>query len=147
MTSTNDLRDQDFVNECMRHIRRHSIRGDKIDLPAIISHTLESPAPGYYVSFDTAYRRILKILKHGIDTVTPTSTSRLLYRDLAAHVQRTLDTRPGMSVTSALSHVLSFGRAPRFYLSHGHAYALIRPRLAIKTLWVEKTFTPTPNSR
>lgn len=138
MATTSQIRDLDFIKECMRRLRACEARGDTIDLPEIIASTLESPAPGYYVNFDSAYRHVLQILKSGITGAKPRSATRCLYRDLAIHVRRVMDAHPELSTAAALSRVLNFGRAPRFYLSPARARSLLRPHIAYRPRYIIK---------
>ena len=126
MKQLKKMRDRAFINDCLRELRPLVATGKKIVLGEVARKVLTGAESSYYVSFDTAYRRIGPLLRGKGPRGGTLTMTQMLYRDLALHVGRTMERNPDMTIVDALTRVLEFGRASRHYISYQHALRLLR---------------------
>lgn len=73
------------------------------------------PAPGYFISFEYAYRLVGFWLREG--EANPRGRRGQMIAEIAGKCAGQMAQYPGMSLVEALTRVLAFGRASSFFLS------------------------------
>lgn len=90
--------------------------GKTFSLNNILAKVIDSPAPEFYVTYDTAYRYVSLAMNGNLPN-TEKGTRRRQWLDLASRVKATMRRHPHLSRAKALQLVLEHGQAPSFYLS------------------------------
>lgn len=84
---------------------------------------IHSEAPGYYVSYEYALRRINEIHKTGKSSVR-NNINRMLWNEIYRKTIDALHTGRFRNIPHALTHVLVTEKASRFFISHQQAMRL-----------------------
>lgn len=116
-----DTRNRHFIERC-RAIMAATPRGELISRAEVARKAAESPAPAYYCTHTYALR-ILRVLRHGRLKLRNDRRSAM-WHELNERVTRLMERRPGISLPTALTHVLAEGHASQFFISPARALSL-----------------------
>lgn len=123
MSNTHSQRNADF----MAAVRSQLKPGDSgcRSTAAVIDRVRQSPAPRFYVEYETAYKAVCRVLSHrshpDFDRVR-----QCQWHDIALCVKHVRRRNPRMSVGRALVDVLELCPAPSYYLSHDRALKIYK---------------------
>lgn len=123
MFESMETRDRDFLTVC-RNIGRNC-NGERLTSCRLVKRAVETAAPGYYVTFDYAYR-MLRLLRNGR---IPAGYSRIKlqqWEEIRDKVDKVKTCYGMRDDATALGMVLAGGRASRFFISHDYALRLYR---------------------
>ena len=124
-------RNKDLAHKCrmaLRSMPPHTY----IKFNNLVTQIINSEAPGYYVSFDYALRRINEIHKTGRSSVR-NKINRMLWDEIYAKTAKALDSGRYRNIAHALTHVLVSEKASRFFISQQQAMRIFStPRKTVK---------------
>lgn len=113
MLSLIETRDRHF-REAYRNVLRALPAGTPFSFDHIVEQAIHSPAPHYYCTYEYALRMI-RVLRHGRIRLRRDRRLRQ-WSELSERCQE-LEDRRGMTLPSALAHVLAKGNASEFFIS------------------------------
>ena len=113
-------RDRDFLKAYRREMRRAWARKETIESQELIRRAIEGGAPGFYVGFECARRRVSARLRRRLRNRhrEQIRSKRMLWDDLTDRVESELSGvgRRRLKLPEALARVLAKGNAPQFYI-------------------------------
>ncbi|MDE6154311.1 MAG: hypothetical protein K2G21_09245 [Muribaculaceae bacterium] len=116
--------------------RAAAAQGKNQNLQEAIRHVINSPAPEFYVNYDTAYRNVSLAIRGKLPK-TKSPTRNRQWNDIIRRVREVMSQKPDKTIGAALSEVLEHGNAPSFYLTMNTAiglyYQLASTPLATRT--------------
>lgn len=115
-------RNKDFTQKCRTTLKTMPSR-QNIPFNRLVDMIIHSEAPGYYVSYEYALRRINEIHKTGKSSVR-NNINRLLWNEIYRKTIDALHSRRFRNIPHALTHVLVTEKASRFFISHQQAMRL-----------------------
>lgn len=109
-----ELRNRDFMREIVRQKKRLVSEGKYPTIDDLIHAAVNAPAPGYYLCYDYALKRVGRYLRN-----EPNSRSRrrLMIAELAEKCSELRRRHPKLSVGNALARLLNDEPASSFFLS------------------------------
>lgn len=118
------LRDQDFVAKC-RKICEGLHTGEHISCQELAHRAITNGAPGYYITFDYAYR-MLRTMRR--DRLPPgyNPLKRLMWTEIAQKADHYKKQMGIKTDTEALSIVLARNCASRFFITTDYAIRLLQ---------------------
>ena len=114
MNYTTKQRNHDLMNAVHKAVATWN--GDTPSVNEIIRKVLNSPAPTFYVSYETAYRYVSLAMRHKLPH-NINSNRRRMWIDLAARVSAIMHDNPSYTYAKALLSVLEGEHAPSFYIT------------------------------
>lgn len=126
MSDNTLLRESHFMSEVRRRISRAVAERRRPVLTEICRQAARAKAPGYYVSFDYARRRLREVVSDDGTRLTPEASADRSERgrmmaEIARKCLRRRLRRPGLSLSDALTQVLAFSTASCFFMSDAYA--------------------------
>ncbi|MDE6310178.1 MAG: hypothetical protein K2L93_06915 [Muribaculaceae bacterium] len=116
-------RRRDFLRACEATVANAPLHQRPATVESIVSRTVNSTAPGYYVEFDTARKVLYTYFSRGTLPAT-TPHRRAMWQELAQRVDRYRER--GWTLTDALTRVLSEGSASSFFMAESTACRELR---------------------
>ncbi len=109
-----DLRNRDFMREVARQKKRLVSEGRRPTVDDLIRAAVKASAPGYYLSYDYALKRVGRHLRN-----EPNSRSRrrMMIEELAVKCCELRRRHPKLSLGNALARLLNDEPASSFFLS------------------------------
>lgn len=121
MNNLIETRNRHFMEACHRLILNLDPK-EPVNVAEIAAKAAAMPAPHYYCTFDYALR-MLRVLRHG--RLKLRNDRRLAqWCEINAKVDA-LMTRRGCGIIEALTHVLTFEHASRFFITPSTAIGLL----------------------
>lgn len=117
-------RQQDFKKIFNSLLKKHHRNGKAPTLSAVITETIMSGAPSYYVGYDHA-RRTLSMYRRGLLPKNYNRLRRKMIAEIAHKIDR-INRKKGIHAEGeALTRVLAEGKASRFFISPQSALRII----------------------
>lgn len=129
MKSPIENRNEEFVRRCVAIFRNDFAEGTVRPLDSIITRALAMQPRSWYISYDTASKRLHAIERHGMDSIVQCHLARCQWEELRKQVDEIIAANPRKTFDAALSFVLNFCRPSRFYISRDTARRLLTPHL------------------
>lgn len=116
-------RDRDFLKVC-RRIRENQ-GGARLTMRQVAGKAVKTEAPGYYVTFDYAYR-MLRLLRNGRISPDYNRIKIQQWEELRVKVDKVRKSYGIRDDATALGLVLAGGRASRFFISQAYGLRLLK---------------------
>ncbi len=105
------------LKKCYDKIVKQCNKQDEKSISAnIIEQTINSEAPGYYITYDYA-RRLLRQYRRRKLPRNYNALKRDMVTEIARKVNKLMESQQGYTESEALAMVLAGGRASRFFIS------------------------------
>lgn len=117
------MRNRDFYRECRRQLSLAATAGEAVPISTIIERAIYTPAPGYYIDFKYAYRRIAELNACG-EVKTKSALRRQMWSEIAQKVKALMDVSSRLTLNNALTRVLADSRSSRYFITPAYAYRL-----------------------
>lgn len=115
------MRDRELIAAYKKFIKEEFANGNRIDRKQVVKRVVEEYRPHFHVSFEHAYKVLSSVRQHG--TVAFKCTLRQqMWSELLSLVEEEMRDKPYLTLNTALSRVLAFRRASRFYISPEYCY-------------------------
>lgn len=115
------MRDRELVAAYKKFLKEEFSKRNKIDRKQVIKRVIEESHPHFNVSFEHAYKVLSTVRLHGTKAFKCTLRQQM-WSELLALVEEEMREKPYLSMSNALSRVLAFRRASRFYISPEYCY-------------------------
>ncbi len=113
-------RRRDFLRACLR---AEATERGPINIASIAHRAMHTPAPGYYVEFESARKVLYTYFSTGrLPAASP--HRRAMWLELIDRVKARRDR--GWNITDALQHVLTEGRASQYFIAESTACRELR---------------------
>lgn len=116
-------RRRDFLRACAATAASEPLHQRPASVEAIVHRTVNSPAPAYYVEFDTARKVLYTYFSQG-SLPAHTPHRRAMWLELVGRVDKYR--QRGWNLTDALTRVLSEGKASSFFMAESTACRELR---------------------
>lgn len=115
------MRDRELVAAYKKFLKEEFSKGNRIDRKQVIKRVIEESRPHFHVSFEHAYKVLSTVRQHGTKAFKCTLRQQM-WSELLSLVEEEMREKPYLSMSNALSRVLAFRRASRFYISPEYCY-------------------------
>lgn len=119
-------RNRDFVARCRRIIAESRAAGTPLGVRQAVMRAIYAGAPSFYIGFDSAYGRVLDVLRTPPDQRLRDTARRQRMTVLAERIEKRLARNPLMRYATALTIELTSTRAPRFYITPVYGMRILR---------------------
>lgn len=131
MKTATQLRNEEFLRRCIGIFDKDHQEGRISTLPDIIARATAMQPHSHYLSYDTASRRLHRIMRNGLENEIKEDLAREMWAEILEQVKTCMSSTPPKSFDKALSFVLNFCRPSRFYISYDTAKRIISPNRAL----------------
>ena len=104
---------QKCYDKIVKQCKKQGVKSNSI---TIIKQTINSEAPGYYITYDYA-RRLLRQYRHRKLPRNYSALKRDMITEIARKVNKLMESQQGYTEGEALAMVLASGNASRFFIS------------------------------
>ena len=118
------MRDRELIYAYKKILKDEYARGCKIDRKRVIKRVIEESKPHFHVSFEHAFKVLSSVRNHGTGNFKCTLRQQK-WNELMSLVNQEMQDKPYLNLSTALSRVLAFKRASRFYISPEYCYKYI----------------------
>ena len=116
-------RNTDFMNAVRSQWRAMAEAGESTAIEKVIEAVINSQAPEFYVTYETAYR-FVSLARRGCLPQSMDGRRYRMWHDLNDRTNKIMENNPQWSYGRALVEAIDMGNAPSWYLEPGYARQL-----------------------
>lgn len=118
------MRDEALKRTARQYLKKQYELGRTPSLREVADAAINSPAPSFFVSYETLYKSVCNVLNHPLEPSKKTTPAQLRALTVTARVCDLMD-REKLSIADAVTRVMA-QQAPCFYLSLDYALKILR---------------------
>lgn len=118
------MRDEALKKAARQYLAQQHLLGHTPSLRQVADAAINSPAPSFFVSYDTLYKSVCNVLKYPLKPTPSTTSAQLRALTVTARVCDLMD-REKLSIADAVTRVMA-QQTPCFYLSIDYALKILR---------------------